>query len=34
VSDPTTSVNLGDPDVAPLVRGLIDAADELAKSAD
>ena len=34
VSDATKSVNLADRDVAPLVRGLIDAADKLAKGAD
>jgi hypothetical protein len=31
---PEKSVNLADRDVAPLVRGLIDAADKLAKGAD
>ena len=32
VSDPTKPVNLADPDVAPLVRKLIESADELARS--
>jgi hypothetical protein len=31
---PTKSVSLADRDVAPPVRGLIDAADKLAKGAD
>jgi len=34
VSDPTKPVNLGDPDVAPLVQGLIKAADDLARRED
>ena len=31
VSDPTKPVNLADPDVAPLVRKLIESAEDLAK---
>jgi hypothetical protein len=33
VSDPTKPVNLADPDVAPLVRKLIESAEDLAKRA-
>jgi hypothetical protein len=29
IDDPSRAVNLADPDVAPLARGLIDAADAL-----